>query len=92
MEGKVHSCIVLAGDPMQLSAVTKSDYAKRLGFNTSLMDQLFKKPLYQPNPKTKQYNSKYITQLINNYRSHKDILKIPNELFYDNKLIAQFKG
>ena len=34
------------------------------------------------------YNSHYITKLVQNYRSHPDILKVPNELFYDNELVA----
>lgn len=88
----MHSCIVLSGDPMQLDAVTKSKYAKDLGFSTSSMEHLFKQPLYQPNPITKKFNAKYITQLVQNFRSHADILKVPNELFYENRLEAQFKG
>lgn len=90
--GKVHGCVVLAGDPMQLDAVTKSKYAKKLGYSTLLMEQLLKRPLYQPNRITKKFNAKYITQLVENYRSHPDILKVPNELFYENRLKAQFKG
>lgn len=83
---KVNSSIVLAGDPKQLDAVTKSNYAVRLGFKTSVMENLFKKKLYQRNPSTDKYNSIYITQLVKNYRSHAAILHIPNKLFYDNKL------
>lgn len=89
--GQVHSSIVLAGDPKQLDAVTKSNYAKELGFSKSWMEQLCEKPLYQPNPMTKRYNSKYITKLVKNYRSHKDILAVPNALFYDNELVSQAK-
>jgi superfamily I DNA and/or RNA helicase len=29
-----------------------------------------------------------ITKLIQNYRSHEDILRIPNELFYNGDLVA----
>lgn len=87
--GVVKSSIVLAGDPKQLDAVTKSGYAKKLGYNTSFMEQLFEKPLYQRNPKTGNYNEKYITQLVKNYRSHSAILRIPNILFYENKLQAK---
>lgn len=84
--GQMESSVVLAGDPKQLDAVTKSDYAIQMGFQTSFMERLFEKSLYKRNSVTDQYNSKYITQLVKNYRSHPAILAIPNQLFYDNKL------
>lgn len=91
-DGKVWSSIVSAGDPMQLEAVTKSKHAKQLGFSTSLMEQLFKCQLYKRNPLTNTYNPRFITQLLKNYRSHPDILKVPNELFYENRLKPQMTG
>lgn len=87
--GQIHSSIVLAGDPKQLDAVTKSKYADRLGFKTSFMEQLFKRKLYQRHPQTGTFNPKYITQLVKNYRSHSAILRMPNTLFYENKLEAK---
>lgn len=58
-------------------------YVKTLKFvlGTSLLERLYKtnKNLYDNNPA-------YITKLVNNFRSHRDILEIPNELFYDNEL------
>lgn len=78
----------MAGDPKQLDAVTKSDYATKFGYNTSLMERLYGKPLYKRNPTTGNYNQMYITQLVKNYRSHSAILHIPNVLFYENKLEA----
>lgn len=38
---------------------------------------------------TNTYTSKYITQLTQNYRSHKAILHAPNVLFYDETLEAK---
>lgn len=35
-----------------------------------------------------QYNPSYITKLIRNYRSHPDIIRVSNELFYDDELLA----
>ena len=32
------------------------------------------------------YDSRVLTKLIRNYRSHPAILKLPNEMFYDNEL------
>lgn len=86
--GKVHANIVLIGDPKQLDAVTKSDWSTKLGFKISWFEQLFKMPLYKPHDQTGEFNKTYITQLVNNYRSHPSILKVPNELFYENKLKA----
>lgn len=52
------------------------------------MEILSEKELYQPNP-TGKYNANFITHLIRNYRSHENILKIPNTLFYRNQLIPE---
>lgn len=84
----IHANIVLIGDPKQLDAVTKSNWSIEMGFKTSLFERLFNLPLYQRDTSTGQYNQKYITQLLRNYRSHRFILKIPNELFYENTLQA----
>lgn len=83
---KIHAKIILAGDPKQLDAVTRSDRAKELGFQTSWLEQLCKTNLYSRNNLAGQYHEGFITQLVKNYRSHPQILKIPNELFYDNTL------
>lgn len=42
--------------------------------------------VYMRHEKTKEFNEKYITQLIRNYRSHSSILHISNKLFYDDAL------
>lgn len=85
---EVKSCIVLAGDPKQLDAVTKSKRAEALGHNTSLMEHLLKKQIYKKNMKTRKFNQNYVTQLVENYRNHPAILKIPNDLFYESTLKA----
>lgn len=85
-EKKIHAKIILAGDPKQLDAVTRSDRAKELGFQTSWLEQLCATNLYSRNNPAGQYHEGFITQLVKNYRSHPQILKIPNELFYDNTL------
>lgn len=87
--GQIKSSIVLAGDPKQLDAVTKSGFAARLGYKTSFMENLFERQLYKRHPTTDRYDQKYITQLVKNYRSHPAILHIPNTLFYENKLQAK---
>ncbi|XP_055301141.1 putative helicase mov-10-B.1 isoform X2 [Sitodiplosis mosellana] len=85
---KIHAKIVLAGDPKQLDAVTKSEKAKALGYSTSWLEQLCCTNLYTRNATTGKFNEMYITQLVKNYRSHPHILSVPNELFYENKLEA----
>ncbi|XP_031638905.1 putative helicase MOV-10, partial [Contarinia nasturtii] len=78
-----------AGDPKQLDAVTKSELANVLGFGKSLMEHLLEGTLYKRDPKTDTYNKQFVTMLVRNYRSHEDILYIPNKLYYDQKLKAE---
>lgn len=88
----VNARIVLAGDPKQLDAVTKSNNAVRLGFKTSWMEYLMdNKKCYMRHPITKRFDPNFITVLTKNYRSHQDILAIPNKLFYDGVLEAKGK-
>lgn len=67
--------------------MTKSEKAKELGFRTSFLEHLCERQLYKRDDKTNRFNETYITQLVRNYRSHPVILKLSNELFYDNSLI-----
>ncbi|OQR95699.1 RNA helicase [Thraustotheca clavata] len=69
--------VLLAGDPMQLGPVVKSSSACNYGLDISLMERLIQRPIYQSTHKTK---------LLRNYRSHQDILKVPNALFYEDEL------
>ncbi|XP_017768712.1 PREDICTED: putative helicase mov-10-B.1 [Nicrophorus vespilloides] len=83
------SQVVLAGDPKQLGPVVSSQVANRYGLAVSLMDRLMKEnPLYMPLRKrpTLRYNERFLTMLLQNYRSHSDIIHIPNKLFYGNSL------
>lgn len=60
----IHAQIVLAGDPKQLDAVTKSEKAKALGYSTSWLEQLCNTNLYSRNATTGKFNESYITQLV----------------------------
>ncbi|XP_013171065.1 PREDICTED: putative helicase mov-10-B.1 [Papilio xuthus] len=75
--------LVLAGDPQQLGPVCISRDAKDRGLGLSLLQRLKKTfdNFYTDDPT-------YITMLVKNFRSHPDILAIPNELFYENNLQA----
>ncbi|NXQ55413.1 SDE3 helicase, partial [Anthoscopus minutus] len=77
--------LVLAGDPKQLGPVLTSPLAIQHGLGTSLLERLMlHSPPYQKS--SGGYNPQFITKLLWNYRSHEAILRIPNELFYENEL------
>ncbi|XP_017548982.1 putative helicase mov-10-B.2 [Pygocentrus nattereri] len=77
--------LVLAGDPKQLGPILRSPLAIKYGLGLSLLARLMtKNPLYQKGETG--FNTRYVTKLLRNYRSHKSILKIPNEMFYDGEL------
>uniref|UniRef100_A0A8C1NAK0 RNA helicase n=1 Tax=Cyprinus carpio TaxID=7962 RepID=A0A8C1NAK0_CYPCA len=78
--------LVLAGDPKQLGPILRSPFAIKYGLGLSLLERLMtQNELYQKG--TTKYDSRYVTKLLQNYRSHPSILKIPNELFYDGELV-----
>jgi helicase MOV-10 len=79
--------IVLLGDHKQLGPVIESDFAAKLGLGVSLMERLMMKPRYQP--KSGEYDKKYLMQLLDNYRSHPAILQFSNVQFYESKLRAK---
>lgn len=86
-EGKCYSNIILAGDVKQLDAVTKSNVAVKMGFSTSFMENLFNER-YESKDQS-HHNPVHIVQLVQNYRSHPQLLCIPNQLFYGGKLVSK---
>ncbi|XP_073707601.1 putative helicase mov-10-B.1 isoform X2 [Garra rufa] len=80
--------LVLAGDPKQLGPVLRSPMAQLHGLGQSFLERLMKhNTLYQKSQDGHSgYDSRFVTKLLHNYRSHPAILKIPNELFYENEL------
>jgi helicase MOV-10 len=83
--------LVLAGDPQQLGPVVRSTQAKAYGLSLSLLERLTKQCVVYAHditafPTTSGYNLKYIVQLIDCYRCHPEIIKLPNQLFYNNSL------
>ncbi|KAJ6657968.1 hypothetical protein lerEdw1_001758 [Lerista edwardsae] len=78
--------LVLAGDHQQLGPVLRSPLAIKYGLELSLLERLMgHNLLYQK--KDGGYDSQFVTKLLRNYRSHADILKFPNEKFYDGELL-----
>lgn len=47
-------------------------------------------PLYKKKEDGSGYDPKFITKLVQNFRSHEAILRIPNKLFYDNELEVKY--
>ncbi|XP_072500468.1 helicase MOV-10 isoform X5 [Notamacropus eugenii] len=77
--------LVLAGDPQQLGPVLRSSLAQKHGLGVSLLERLLNhNPLYQKG--SNGYNPQLVTKLLRNYRSHPDILFIPNNRYYDGEL------
>ncbi|CAO1431408.1 unnamed protein product [Diamesa hyperborea] len=75
--------LVFLGDHKQLGAVIESDFADKIGLGHSLMERIMTKSKYQNKP---HYNVNYVTQLLDNYRSHPAILQFSNVMFYDSML------
>ncbi|KTG43417.1 hypothetical protein cypCar_00007987 [Cyprinus carpio] len=80
--------LVLAGDPKQLGPVLRSPLAQLHGLGQSLLERLMtQNALYQKSQDGHSgFDTRFVTKLLRNYRSHPAILKIPNELFYENEL------
>ncbi|GFG34137.1 hypothetical protein Cfor_08140 [Coptotermes formosanus] len=86
---KLFGQLVLAGDPKQLGPLLRSPVAIKLGLGTSLLERLMNQcDLYKKDENQKHYNPAVLTKLVQNFRSHKTILALPNSKFYDNELQA----
>eukprot|EP00038_Savillea_parva_P026359 m.53449 g.53449 ORF g.53449 m.53449 type:complete len:1222 (-) comp7460_c0_seq1:1994-5659(-) len=95
--------VVLAGDPRQLGPIIHSTVAKRHGLETSLLERLTNRTVYQKQGGRQgddgggddgaggsvggTYDPTLLTKLVRNYRSHEAILTVPSKLFYDNELV-----
>ncbi|XP_031783598.1 putative helicase mov-10-B.1 [Nasonia vitripennis] len=78
--------IVISGDPKQLGPSVRSKYAAPI-LGQSLLERLMKlEPYVKHN--NNDYDSRYITKLLRNYRSHPAIIRVSNELYYENELVA----
>nr|XP_006811932.1 PREDICTED: putative helicase MOV-10-like [Saccoglossus kowalevskii] len=81
--------LVLAGDPEQLGPVLRSPVAVKNGLVASLLERFMQTcPVYQREGPDHPYNANMLTKLVRNYRSHPDILRLPNDLFYNGELQA----
>lgn len=80
--------LVLAGDPMQLGPIVTSELCKKFRMDRSYMERLVHtSPAYRLEDNANRYPPELVTLLVNNYRSHPHILKLPNEMFYRDQLV-----
>ncbi|XP_063597696.1 putative helicase mov-10-B.1 [Penaeus indicus] len=83
--------LVLSGDPHQLGPVIRNTLCysdeflfRGKGLDKSYLERLMELEMYKPVPG----NRRFVTKLLKNYRSHEEILRLPNELFYQSELQA----
>lgn len=86
-KGKSPGQLVLAGDPMQLGPIITSGLCKKFGMEQSYMERLVRTSQAYKTNQDGKYPPELLTYLVNNYRSHPDILRLPNHMFYHNKLV-----
>jgi hypothetical protein len=79
--------MVLSGDPKQLGPVIHHGLAKTFGLATSYLERLMSREVYA-RAAGGGYNPHVLTKLVRNFRSHEELLHLPNELFYEGELEA----
>lgn len=86
---KTHSnCrLILSGDHKQLGPILKSEHAAKLGLEQSLMERLLNSNCYAAD-NNGNYDRTLQARLKRNYRSHPEIVRLFNHLYYNNELIA----
>ncbi|KAI0088906.1 RNA helicase [Irpex rosettiformis] len=75
--------IILSGDPKQLGPIIRSAVARELGLEKSYLERLMDRESH--NIVTSHGIS--VVRLVQNFRSHPQILSFPNEQFYDGVLL-----
>lgn len=79
--------LILAGDPKQLGPIVSSSLCQKFNLDLSYLERLMKRNIYSRQANG-QYMDKLLVKLVRNYRSHEKIVKLANEMFYDNELIC----
>ncbi|KAH8280543.1 hypothetical protein KR018_009484, partial [Drosophila ironensis] len=80
--------VILSGDHKQLGAVITNNSAATLGLRQSLMERLLRSDRYKLDDNG-NYDRSLQMRLRRNYRSHPEIVRLFNELYYQGELIAQ---
>ena len=75
-----------------LPAIVHSPISADNGLAMSFLERLIARSVYakdlDAHENTYGYDPRVLTKLVNNYRAHPALLAIPNELFYNNELVA----
>lgn len=81
--------LILAGDPMQLGPFVGSSFAVEFGMDESYLSRILETYPYQKDFAAWQhgFNEKLVTKLNDNYRSVKEVLTLPSQMFYDGSLV-----
>ncbi|XP_043473647.1 putative helicase mov-10-B.1 [Leptopilina heterotoma] len=80
--------LVMSGDPKQLGPIVMTKYGSHL-LGISMLERLMEKSyLYKKDYNSNKYNPNFLTKLVQNYRNHETILRLPNHMYYDSELIA----
>ncbi|XP_043472685.1 putative helicase mov-10-B.1 [Leptopilina heterotoma] len=79
--------IIMSGDPKQLGPVVMTKYGSHL-LGISMLEHLMKKSYLYKKDYDNKYDPNFLTKLVQNYRSHETILRLPNQMYYDSELVA----
>mmetsp|Transcript_14375 Transcript_14375/g.34797 ORF Transcript_14375/g.34797 Transcript_14375/m.34797 type:complete len:889 (-) Transcript_14375:41-2707(-) len=78
--------LILAGDHKQLGPIIHSTVAQPV-LGRSMHERLMSREAYTQRADG-SFDMRLVTELVDSYRSHPDILQLPNEHFYDSRLRA----
>ncbi|KAI8122215.1 hypothetical protein FF38_02175 [Lucilia cuprina] len=82
--------VILSGDHKQLGPILRSERAAQLGLERSLMERLLSRDCYGLDDNC-NYDRSLQARLKRNYRSHPEIVRLYNHLYYNDELIAEAK-
>lgn len=82
--------LILSGDHKQLGPILKSEHAVELGLEQSLMERLLNSKCYAMDDNG-DYDRTLQARLKRNYRSHPEIVRLFNHLYYNNELMPVAK-
>lgn len=90
-QNEEYGCTVIAGDPKQLGPfVTSSNVFGKNDLNLTLMERLLDMKRYTKHEYDYKefgfYDPRVLTKLVCSYRCCMELIKVNNELFYDNEL------
>uniref|UniRef100_A0A182N2W0 Uncharacterized protein n=1 Tax=Anopheles dirus TaxID=7168 RepID=A0A182N2W0_9DIPT len=86
---RLHASVILAGDPKQLGPVTRLQLLRDTPHDRSLLERLMALPPYRRDVLSNEYDTRMVTKLLDNYRSHATLFAFSNKQFYEGELRAK---